>query len=234
MASAGHERRSRIRHVSRYATRRSLSSRCTPTSNSTCCRTGRTVYRPSRLLLLQRYRRSDGCKRFSALLSALLMFCFAVLDRSHVRSDVHCHSTRNRCNRKCDFGRIDGLDSPASSWVRPYITARAPRRLTPVHSFYAPSDIPLNSSNRNDASPSDPDPATSSPLGIVPHQIRGFLARFDNLKITGQAYNLCTGCSGIVILFNPHLSYDGADSRRRPLGHQSVREGRYCDVVESV
>ncbi|TNY18187.1 hypothetical protein DMC30DRAFT_419099, partial [Rhodotorula diobovata] len=59
---------------------------------------------------------------------------------------------------------------------------------------HAPSDVPLSSTNA--ASPID-EPA--SPLGIVPHQIRGFLARFDNLKITGQAYDRCTGCSESIL-----------------------------------
>ncbi|GAA5873942.1 hypothetical protein JCM3774_004046 [Rhodotorula dairenensis] len=38
-----------------------------------------------------------------------------------------------------------------------------------------------------------------SPLGIVPHQIRGFLGNFDALKITGQAYDRCTGCSEEIL-----------------------------------
>ncbi|TNY24450.1 hypothetical protein DMC30DRAFT_413388 [Rhodotorula diobovata] len=58
----------------------------------------------------------------------------------------------------------------------------------------APCDVALSSTNA--ASPSD-EPA--SPLGIVPHQIRGFLARFENLKITGQAYDRCTGCSEAIL-----------------------------------
>ncbi|GAA5915712.1 hypothetical protein JCM8208_006425 [Rhodotorula glutinis] len=58
---------------------------------------------------------------------------------------------------------------------------------------HAPSDVALSS---NDAPPPQ-EPA--SPLGIVPHQIRGYLARFDNLKITGQAYDRCTGCSDTIL-----------------------------------
>ncbi|CAG8483624.1 5517_t:CDS:10 [Ambispora leptoticha] len=41
--------------------------------------------------------------------------------------------------------------------------------------------------------------ATDSPLGIIPHQIRGFLTHFNNMLIVGQAYNRCTACSDIVI-----------------------------------
>ncbi|GJN92628.1 hypothetical protein Rhopal_005663-T1 [Rhodotorula paludigena] len=59
----------------------------------------------------------------------------------------------------------------------------------------APSDIaPPGDEPRGDG-----DKAVASPLGIVPHQIRGFLARFENLKITGQAYDRCTGCSQAIL-----------------------------------
>ncbi|CAG8494260.1 7433_t:CDS:10 [Ambispora gerdemannii] len=40
---------------------------------------------------------------------------------------------------------------------------------------------------------------TDSPLGIIPHQIRGFLTHFNNMIIVGQAYNRCTACSDIII-----------------------------------
>ncbi|KAF9962752.1 Autophagy protein 7 [Modicella reniformis] len=39
----------------------------------------------------------------------------------------------------------------------------------------------------------------SSALGLLPHQIRGFLSRFKNLLISGQAYDRCTACSDVVL-----------------------------------
>ncbi|KAG7452779.1 E1-like protein-activating [Guyanagaster necrorhizus] len=39
----------------------------------------------------------------------------------------------------------------------------------------------------------------TSVLGLVPHQLRGYLAQFRNLHIVGAAYDKCTGCSEIVI-----------------------------------
>ncbi len=36
-------------------------------------------------------------------------------------------------------------------------------------------------------------------LGIVPHQLRGFLAQFNTLRVVGQAYDRCTGCSASVV-----------------------------------
>ncbi|KAJ5750926.1 Ubiquitin-like modifier-activating enzyme atg7 [Penicillium manginii] len=36
------------------------------------------------------------------------------------------------------------------------------------------------------------------PLGLVPHQIRGFLATFENIAVTGRSYNCCSACSDRV------------------------------------
>uniref|UniRef100_A0A8C6ULC4 Ubiquitin-like modifier-activating enzyme ATG7 n=1 Tax=Neogobius melanostomus TaxID=47308 RepID=A0A8C6ULC4_9GOBI len=41
------------------------------------------------------------------------------------------------------------------------------------------------------------EPPTS--LGLVPHQIRGFLARFDNVLPASLAFDKCTACSPIVL-----------------------------------
>ena len=35
-------------------------------------------------------------------------------------------------------------------------------------------------------------------LGVIPHQLRGFLAQFRTLPIVGAAYDRCTGCSETV------------------------------------
>ena len=39
----------------------------------------------------------------------------------------------------------------------------------------------------------------TSPLGIVPHQIRGFLSRFHNIMPASAAFDCCTACSQTVI-----------------------------------
>ncbi|EGO00864.1 autophagy-related protein [Serpula lacrymans var. lacrymans S7.3] len=41
--------------------------------------------------------------------------------------------------------------------------------------------------------------SSDSVLGLVPHQLRGYLAQFRNLPITGAAYDKCTGCSETVL-----------------------------------
>ncbi|KAJ5172256.1 Ubiquitin-like modifier-activating enzyme atg7 [Penicillium capsulatum] len=33
------------------------------------------------------------------------------------------------------------------------------------------------------------------PLGLVPHQIRGFLSTFENITVTGKSYSCCSACS---------------------------------------
>lgn len=37
------------------------------------------------------------------------------------------------------------------------------------------------------------------PLGLVPHQIRGYLSTFRNLLISGKAYDCCSACSPKVV-----------------------------------
>ncbi|RMZ92029.1 hypothetical protein DV736_g746, partial [Chaetothyriales sp. CBS 134916] len=51
----------------------------------------------------------------------------------------------------------------------------------------------------NDRGHGDSAAGADHPLGLVPHQIRGFLGRFDSLKIVGKAYDCCSACSEIVI-----------------------------------
>ncbi|KAK2800332.1 Autophagy protein 7 [Emmonsiellopsis sp. PD_5] len=36
---------------------------------------------------------------------------------------------------------------------------------------------------------------TDHPLGIVPHQIRGFLSNFSNVVVSGRSYDCCSACS---------------------------------------
>ncbi|RDB29505.1 Ubiquitin-like modifier-activating enzyme ATG7 [Hypsizygus marmoreus] len=62
--------------------------------------------------------------------------------------------------------------------------------------IHAPAP-PINVDPRNDASQSDD--STGSVLGLVPHQLRGFLAQFRNMHIVGAAYDRCTGCSETVL-----------------------------------
>lgn len=37
------------------------------------------------------------------------------------------------------------------------------------------------------------------PLGLIPHQIRGFGATFQNLLVSGQSYDCCSACSPKIV-----------------------------------
>lgn len=37
------------------------------------------------------------------------------------------------------------------------------------------------------------------PLGLVPHQIRGFLPTFENISVVGRSYQHCSACSDAVV-----------------------------------
>jgi len=40
---------------------------------------------------------------------------------------------------------------------------------------------------------------TSMPMGLLPHQIRGYLSHFNNLMVMGYAYDRCTACSPTIL-----------------------------------
>ncbi|SZF04477.1 unnamed protein product [Blumeria hordei] len=62
---------------------------------------------------------------------------------------------------------------------------------------YAPCPILSNSQNSSNTS-YDRDPP-DHPLGIIPHQIRGFCATFQNMIISGKSYDCCSACSPKII-----------------------------------
>ncbi|KDN42002.1 hypothetical protein RSAG8_07047, partial [Rhizoctonia solani AG-8 WAC10335] len=51
----------------------------------------------------------------------------------------------------------------------------------------------------NAPAPKPGDESSESILGLVPHQLRGFLAQFSNKLIAGAAYDKCTGCSETIL-----------------------------------
>lgn len=65
-------------------------------------------------------------------------------------------------------------------------SVRAPASTGPTRAGAAPEDS------------SDPS-KSGSVLGLIPHQLRGFLAQFSNMLIVGQAYDRCTACSASII-----------------------------------
>lgn len=49
------------------------------------------------------------------------------------------------------------------------------------------------------ASASRSDSQGNHPLGLVPHQIRGFLSTFENVSIVGRSYKCCSACSDNIV-----------------------------------
>lgn len=83
----------------------------------------------------------------------------------------------------------------------------------------------------------DPQPQQEnegSVLGLVPHQLRGFLAQFRNMQIVGAAYDRCTGCSETVRRAVLTTSIMISRMFLVVAGHQGVRDGRICHDVESI
>ena len=59
------------------------------------------------------------------------------------------------------------------------------------------------------------------PLGIVPHQIRGFLSNFQNVIIKGSSYDSCSACSERILgAYKQH----GFDFVRRALNEKGYVE----------
>ncbi|CAG2115500.1 unnamed protein product [Medioppia subpectinata] len=54
-------------------------------------------------------------------------------------------------------------------------------------------------SGRGDEYTDAVDEDTETALGLVPHQIRGFLSRFQQLMITSERFTQCSACSRAII-----------------------------------
>ncbi|KAL4912127.1 hypothetical protein BDW62DRAFT_216594 [Aspergillus aurantiobrunneus] len=59
------------------------------------------------------------------------------------------------------------------------------------------------------------------PLGLVPHQIRGFLSTFENVSVIGQSYRCCSACSRNIL---NEYKKDGWNFVQRALNEASYVE----------
>jgi ubiquitin-like modifier-activating enzyme ATG7 len=89
--------------------------------------------------------------------------------------------------------------------TRPGIAAIASATLVELfasviqHPLRGLAPAPKQPAGQSSASNSyDRDPI-NHPLGIVPHQIRGFLATYQSMVISGQSYDCCSACSSKVV-----------------------------------
>jgi len=82
------------------------------------------------------------------------------------------------------------------------------------HPLGAHAPAPKQSASSSSASVEyDRDPP-DHPLGIIPHQIRGFLSTFQNKIISGQSYDCCSACSPKIV---DAYKEDGWDFIKRAL-----------------
>lgn len=72
-------------------------------------------------------------------------------------------------------------------------------------------------------STSNPTPTSSSPLGIVPHQIRGQLASWKNVLVEAPSFEQCTGCSKAVV--------DEYRSKGFEMLLRAFNEGKYLEEL---
>jgi ubiquitin-like modifier-activating enzyme ATG7 len=89
--------------------------------------------------------------------------------------------------------------------TRPGIAAIASATLVELftsiiqHPLRGLAPAPKQSANSSSSSISYDRNPINHPLGIVPHQIRGFLSSFQNMIISGKSYDCCSACSAKVV-----------------------------------
>lgn len=112
---------------------------------------------------------------------------------------MHSHSSWSSPNRGCVSRRAVCIHHSASTRVGvPETTGSDPNR----------TDAPAERPSFDGPLP-DGDQSMRSPLGSVPHQIRGSLSQWNNSVVEGAAYDRCTACSSTV----RHVSVGSANRR---------------------
>ena len=110
----------------------------------------------------------------------------------------------------------------------------------PSYMFYVPLIYRLYAPAPPNANPSSEEEGISGVLGLVPHQLRGFLGQFRTIPLVGAAYNKCTGCSETVrsfpfFPFYPDILSDITSiSVLHPTGSQSIRDTRIFYAPRSI
>ncbi|RKP00815.1 hypothetical protein CXG81DRAFT_12776 [Caulochytrium protostelioides] len=109
-------------------------------------------------------------------------------------------SLRDRTlDEQCTVTR-PGLAAIASGLAVELMASLLDHPAGPHASAFVPASKPPPAASAAASSPSlvqDEDEDRS--LGCVPHQIRGFLRRFQHLVLVGEAYSKCTACSAAVV-----------------------------------
>ncbi|KAH8812500.1 autophagy-related protein-like protein 7 [Xylogone sp. PMI_703] len=84
------------------------------------------------------------------------------------------------------------------------------------HPLGAEAPAPKASSQTSSGVEYERDPP-DHPLGLIPHQIRGFLSNWRNVLVSGKAYDCCSACSSKVVEAYKH---DGWEFVKRALSEK--------------
>lgn len=67
------------------------------------------------------------------------------------------------------------------------------------HPLGAEAQAPKTSANQDSSNAEYERDPPDHPLGLVPHQIRGFLSSWRNVLVSGKSYDCCSACSPKVL-----------------------------------
>lgn len=115
---------------------------------------------------------------------------------------MYSYSTWCGTDCSCDGSRAFDLCFTASSWVcgirfpPPPLVRFFFSRLTDIYMMMDRVHAPAERPDTMDASTSTG--TSASPLGCVPHQLRGQMYQWKTQIVEGEAFERCTGCSDYV------------------------------------
>lgn len=92
---------------------------------------------------------------------------------------------------------LDQMCTVTRPGIAPIAAASAVELLVSLVQHPLGVDAPAESSSTS--SPSSSSSSSGSPLGTLPHQIRGQLASWKNVLVESPAFEQCTGCSNAVV-----------------------------------
>ncbi|KJA17472.1 hypothetical protein HYPSUDRAFT_46420 [Hypholoma sublateritium FD-334 SS-4] len=94
---------------------------------------------------------------------------------------------------------LDQMCTVTRPGIAPIAAATAVELLASLLQHPDRNHAPAPPPNTNASVEANEEEGLSSVLGLVPHQLRGFLGQFKTMPLVGAAYDRCTGCSEIVL-----------------------------------
>ncbi len=113
---------------------------------------------------------------------------------------MYSHATRNISYRLRSGRRIDGLCSTASPKVGSlHFYCRIGLTIQVILSFRGDAAAEISTDAMTTVQQHQEPDKGDSPLGVVPHSIRGFLHRHQQVLPATEAFYNCTACSPLVL-----------------------------------